>query len=91
MGVAWPEATLGDFLSTLEAGNRPRGGVTGIRSGVPSIGAESITTAGEYDFEETKYILIDFYDAVKRGGLEDRDVLLYKGGGNPGESEPHTL
>ena len=84
------EATLGDVLSVLETGNRPRGGVKGIASGVPSIGAESIVAAGTFDYAKLKFIPDDYYDKLRRGRLADRDVLLYKDGGRPGQFEPHV-
>jgi type I restriction enzyme S subunit len=85
-----PNATLGDALSVLETGSRPSGGVKGITSGIPSIGAESIVGAGIFDFSKVKFIPQDFYAGLKRGSIEDRDVLLYKDGGRPGNFEPHV-
>ena len=38
----WEVRRLGDCLTTLESGNRPKGGVSGIAEGIPSVGAESI-------------------------------------------------
>ena len=87
---AWREATLGDVLSVLETGGRPRGGVKGITSGVPSIGAESIVGAGVFDFAKLKFIPRDYYDRLGRGRVRDRDVLLYKDGGRPGDFRPHV-
>ena len=88
--AAWPETTLGEILSVLETGNRPRGGVKGISEGVPSIGAESITQAGSFDFAKLKFVPHDYYDQLRRGRLQDRDVLLYKDGGKPGDFRPHV-
>jgi type I restriction enzyme, S subunit len=87
---SWPDTTLGEVLSVLETGNRPRGGVKGIASGVPSIGAESIVGAGIFDFAKLKFIPDDYYAKLTRGRVEDRDVLLYKDGGRPGLFEPHV-
>jgi type I restriction enzyme S subunit len=87
---AWPETTLEDVLEIIETGSRPRGGVKGITSGVPSIGAESIVGAGIFDFTKVKFISRDYYNALRRGHLKDRDVLLYKDGGRPGNFQPHV-
>jgi type I restriction enzyme, S subunit len=87
---AWPETSLGDVLAVLETGSRPKGGVKGIVSGVPSIGAESIVAAGVFDFAKVKYIPRDYYEGLTRGRVDGRDVLLYKDGGRPGEFEPHV-
>lgn len=62
----------------------------GITSGIPSIGAESIVSLGIFDFGKTKYVPGEFYEGMKRGRIESRDVLLYKDGGRPGEYEPHV-
>lgn len=86
----WPETTLGNVLETLETGARPRGGVARFTDGVPSIGAESIVRAGVFDFGRTKWIPREYYDNMRKGRLKDRDVLLYKDGGKPGDFRPHV-
>ena len=84
------EHCLGDFLEVIETGNRPRGGVNGIKEGVPSIGAESILAAGVFDYSKVKFVTEEYYEELPRGRLRDRDVLLYKDGGRPGQFEPHV-
>ena len=84
----WEVRTLGSCLGTLETGRRPLGGVSGVVAGVPSIGAESIDRVGIFDFGKTKYVPSEFYCSMKRGTVEDGDVLIYKDGGRPGELEP---
>ena len=86
----WQVTTLKDGLSEIETGTRPKGGISRFSSGVPSIGAESITTIGEFDFSKTKYVPEDFFEGMRRGILKQGDVLLYKDGGRPGEFEPHV-
>lgn len=86
----WPERRLGDVLTAIETGGRPRGGVKGITDGVPSIGAESIVRAGSFDFTKTKFVPLEYFEALRRGRLQDRDVLLYKDGGKPGDFKPHV-
>lgn len=88
--VGWEVTTLETTLSVLETGGRPKGGVAGIRSGIPSIGAESIVSVGHFDFGKTKFVPGEFYEQMRTGRIEDRDVLLYKDGGRPGEYEPHV-
>lgn len=87
--VGWEVTTLGTMLSILETGGRPKGGVGGILSGIPSIGAESIVSIGRFDFGKTKFVPVEFYDRMNRGHIESQDVLIYKDGGRPGEYEPH--
>src|SRR5205823_2414643 len=64
-------------------------GVSGYNSGVPSVGAESIVGLGLFDYSKTKYVPQEFFDAMNRGHVKSRDILLYKDGGRPGEFEPH--
>jgi type I restriction enzyme S subunit len=85
----WKLELLGDWLSKIETGGRPEGGVKEIRSGIPSVGAENIIGVGRYDFDSTKYVPNDYFQSMKRGRLENYDVLLYKDGGKPGQFEPH--
>jgi type I restriction enzyme S subunit len=42
----WTEITLNQILQTLESGSRPKGGVRGIKEGIPSIGGEHINENG---------------------------------------------
>jgi len=86
----WECVTLGDCLSVLETGNRPKGGISGFSEGVVSIGAESIIGAGKFDFAKTKFIPPDYFDKMKKGVVADRDVLVYKDGGKPGYFIPHV-
>jgi type I restriction enzyme S subunit len=86
----WEVGTLERVLSELEVGGRPKGGVSSYTEGVPSIGAESIVGLGRFDYSKTKYIPCTFFDSMKKGHVKNRDVLLYKDGGRPGEYEPHV-
>jgi len=88
--VGWEVNTLETTLSVLETGGRPKGGVGGITSGVPSIGAESIVGVGKFDFSKTKYVPAEFFEGMRKGHIESHDVLLYRDGGRPGEYEPHV-
>ena len=88
--VGWDVTKLETVLSVLEVGGRPKGGVGGITSGIPSIGAESIVGVGQFDFAKTKYVPVEFFEGMKKGHIQSHDVLLYKDGGRPGEYEPHV-
>lgn len=85
----WRVGKLGDVLSAIETGGRPKGGVRDICEGVPSVGAESIVGLGLFDYSKTKFVPRDFFQAMNKGHVHDRDVLLYKDGGRPGVYEPH--
>ena len=86
--VGWYQSNLGNELSVLETGKRPRGGVAGILGGIPSVGAESIVRVGEFDFSKAKYVPRDFFSKMSKGHVSDGDVLIYKDGGKPGELRP---
>jgi type I restriction enzyme, S subunit len=88
--VGWTVQPLGNWLSVLETGRRPKGGVSGIQGGVPSIGAESITRIGQFDFTKTKFVSADFFASMRGGALQSHDVLLYKDGGKPGVFLPQV-
>lgn len=86
----WHRPKLGQLLTVLEAGKRPKGGVATIGEGVPSVGAESIVGVGHFDFSKTKYVPSEFFDSMSKGRVSDGDVLIYKDGGKPGELRPAT-
>jgi type I restriction enzyme S subunit len=86
----WRTATLENGIDELETGSRPKGGVKHITHGIPSIGAESIVSLGRFDFGKTKYVSREFFESMRKGHIHNRDVLLYKDGGRPGEYEPHV-
>jgi type I restriction enzyme S subunit len=86
----WQVRTLDDALMELETGGRPKGGVSGYSTGIPSIGAESIVGLGIFNYSKTKYVPQAFFDVMTKGRVQSRDVLLYKDGGRPGEYEPHV-
>ena len=85
---AWPETSLGEVLSLIETGDRPKGGVSQVEDGVPSIGAESIVAPGVFDYSKTKFVPREYFEKMKRGVLHSGDVLLYKDGGTPGNFIP---
>jgi len=86
----WRVQPVGAVLTELETGTRPKGGVGGIRSGIPSVGAENILGAGKYDFSKERFVSREFYSQMRRGKVHSEDVLLYKDGGKPGEFRPRV-
>ncbi len=86
----WHVETIARWLSVLETGRRPKGGVSGINGGVPSIGAESIQRIGQFDYSKLKFVSEDFFANMKSGKLTSNDVLLYKDGGKPGVFLPRV-
>jgi type I restriction enzyme S subunit len=83
----WEQKELGEIISKLESGSRPKGGVdNSLKVGVPSIGAESIRGLGYFDYTKTKYIKRDFFLQMNKGHLKHKDILIYKDGAYIGRS-----
>ena len=80
---------IADIPHIIETGRRPKGGVSNIIVGVPSIGAENIKGLGYYDYSKTKYIPYDFADNLKKGFVKGYELLIYKDGGKPGYFIPN--
>lgn len=81
---------LGDVLNILETGSRPKHAMTSDGDGVVSLGAENVQSAGVVAAKEFKRVSVSFANTLKRGRLEDEDVLVYKDGGKPGNFTPHV-
>ena len=79
----WSIVKVGDVLSELQSGSRPRGGA--VKLGVPSVGAENIVGLGKYDYSKEKYISEEFFNRLGRGVVNSGDVLLYKDGAYVGK------
>ena len=86
----WLRGPLDKWLDVLETGSRPRGGVSKYKHGVPSLGAESVSGLAVFDYSKTKYVPEDYFASMRRGIVQNCDVLLYKDGGRPGQFEPHV-
>ena len=80
----WEKSTLGKALNELESGGRPKGGAQ--NTGIPSIGAENVIGIGQYDYSKEKYVSEDYFQTMRRGVVQNRDVVVYKDGANIGRS-----
>jgi type I restriction enzyme S subunit len=80
----WQIELLGKHLSALQSGKRPKGGGSSDPNGIPSIGAESITGLGEFNYSKTKYVPKEYFDRMRSGIVKNLDVLLYKDGAGAG-------
>ena len=81
----WVEATLDHLLALLESGSRPRGGVRGIKEGMPSIGGEHLDENGGFRFENVKYVPEKFFRSMNRGHIQLGDILIVKDGATTGK------
>jgi type I restriction enzyme S subunit len=66
----WVEVELEEILLFLESGKRPKGGVRGIKVGIPSLGGEHLNSNGGFNFENIKYVPFDFYNQMNKGHIE---------------------
>jgi restriction endonuclease S subunit len=82
----WQWVKLGDLLTTLETGSRPKGGAQGITSGIPSLSAEHMTRYGTFDFSELRFVPREFYEQMPRGHIKLNDILIVKDGATTGKS-----
>ena len=73
----------------LETGRRPKGGVSEINFGVPSVGAEHVKGIGTYDYSKTKFITEEYASSLKTGKVNGYELLIYKDGGKPGYFIPN--
>jgi len=93
----WQVIPIADAINTIEAGNRPRGGINPDESDVPSIGATNIIGLGKYDYSKDRFVSQDYFDSMKKGIVKHEDVLLYKDGAQIGRKSlfrdgfPHEI
>ena len=82
----WETVILGNILTTIESGSRPKGGIDpDLKTGISSIGAENINGLGKYNHGSTKYITTEYFEKMKRGIVQDYDILIYKDGAYVGK------
>jgi type I restriction enzyme S subunit len=82
----WEWKKLRGVLAKIESGGRPKGGVSGITEGIPSLGGEHLLYNGRFNFEKIKYIPIEYYQKMKRGKIKRNDVLVVKDGATTGKT-----
>lgn len=81
----WQETSLDALLASLESGSRPKGGVRGIKEGVPSIGGEHLDERGGFRVENVKFVPRTFFKTMNRGHISLGDVLVVKDGATTGK------
>ena len=83
---SWRIVKLKDILFELESGKRPKGGVQGIESGIPSIGAEHLNIKGGFKFEKIKFVPIEFAKQMNKGIIKENDIIVVKDGATTGKT-----
>jgi len=83
----WMNVELGSFLIKLESGGRPKGGIDkDLKNGIPSIGAENVLGLGQYKYGNEKIVTKSFFEKMRKGIVEDKDILVYKDGAYIGKT-----
>ena len=82
----WIECDLKEVLLTLQSGSRPRGGVKGIESGIPSLGGEHLNASGGFDFTKIRFVPEAFADRMNNGQIQPNDTLIVKDGATTGKT-----
>lgn len=86
MPSGWTESQLINLLEALESGSRPKGGVRGITSGIPSIGGEHLNDEGGFDFSNIKFVPERFAHGMTKGKISTGDILIVKDGATTGKT-----
>lgn len=96
--VGWSLIQLESVIVKLESGGRPKGGIDkSLTEGIPSIGAESVLGLGQYKFGSEKLIPTTFFKKMRKGIIENKDILIYKDGAYIGKTSmfqdefPHKI
>ena len=74
---------LGDVCD-FQTGSRQKGGA--LSKGIPSIGGEQININGHINIDKMKYISKEYYVSMKKGILQNFDILLVKDGATTGKT-----
>ncbi len=81
----WIEVPLSEILISLESGSRPKGGVRGIKEGIPSIGGEHLNERGGFNLDKIKYVPKNFAEKMTKGKIKKKDILIVKDGATTGK------
>jgi len=81
----WELVKLGEIISVLESGKRPKGGVNHYQEGMPSIGGEHIGLNGSVLEKNIKFVPAEYFANAKQGIIQDLDILICKDGALTGK------
>jgi len=78
---------INNFLIACESGSRPKGGIKEDDYGEAiSLGGEQIGKDGSVELSKIPYVSFEFYENVKRGKVQDNDILICKDGALTGKT-----
>jgi len=84
--ASWEWVRLSEIVQELESGGRPKGGVRGIKSGIPSIGGEHLSNEGGFDFHSIRFVPLSFAKSMRKGRVKIDDILIVKDGATTGKT-----
>ncbi|CAH8190830.1 restriction endonuclease subunit S [Vibrio vulnificus] len=76
---------LESIVTELESGKRPKGGVSSSTGTIPSLGGEHLDKNGGFKFDKLKFIDEAFYNSLKKGRIQENDILIVKDGATTGK------
>lgn len=82
----WQIKKLRSVCKDLQSGKRPKGGVQGIETGIPSIGAGHLNYNGGFKFEKIKFVPQDFATKMSKGIIIKNDIIVVKDGATTGKT-----
>src|SRR3989344_5997657 len=82
----WKIEPLSKVIEVFDSGSRPKGGVTHIKNGIPSISAEQMNNQGKFYFDNIKYIPEEFFKNLDKGIINKYDTLIVKDGATTGKT-----
>jgi len=81
----WTYYRLVWLLQSLESGMRQKGGGNQLDEGIFSLGGEHIGKDCKLKLDNSRYISEEFYQNMKKGKINEKDVLLVKDGATIGK------
>ena len=82
----WEVRKMKFLLSTIQSGNREKGGGSIHEKGVFSLGGEHVGWNGELKYENLKLISEEYYNSLNQGKINVGDTLLVKDGATIGKT-----
>lgn len=67
------------------SGQRPKGGVSQIKQGIPSLGGEHILTNGLIKTTDLKFIPLEYHEEHIENKIQEDDILIVKDGATTGK------
>lgn len=77
--------SLEDICDEVISGQRPKGGVSQVKEGIPSLGGEHVLRDGTIETKNLKFIPEDFHKKQIKSKIKPLDIILVKDGATTGK------